>query len=109
MAKPAPKPAVKAAAKPTVKAAAKPTAKPDAKTAPTPAAKTVAKPAPKAAAKPAPKPVAKVEDRSSNHNVRDAIKKLRALKSRNRVMEFVKGEKRATVTKAIPTALNRLK
>ena len=91
--------------KSAVKVAAKPAPKPVVK----PAPKPVVKPAPKPVAKPAPKPVSKVVDHSSNHNVRDAIKKLRTLKSRDAVMAFIKGEKRVTVTKTIPNVLKRLK
>ena len=40
---------------------------------------------------------------------KDAIKKLRTLKSKDELLSFTKGEKRLTVTKVIPAAMNRLK
>jgi hypothetical protein len=36
------------------------------------------------------------------------VKKIRAIKSKEELMAFVKGEKRVTVTKIIPAALNKL-
>lgn len=50
----------------------------------------------------------KEEDHSSNYNVSDAVKKLRSLKSKEELLSFTKGEKRLTVTRIIPAALNRL-
>lgn len=49
------------------------------------------------------------KDHSSNYNAKEAIAKLRAIKNREELMEFIKGEKRVTVTRVIPAALNRLK
>jgi len=40
--------------------------------------------------------------------VHEAIAKLRTFKNREELMAFIKGEKRATVTKVIPAALNKL-
>lgn len=54
-------------------------------------------------------PVIKKEDHSSNYKVADAIKKLRALKSREALLSFIKNEKRVTITRVIPAAMNRLK
>jgi len=54
-------------------------------------------------------PIIKNEDHSSKYNVKDAIKKLRTLKSKDELLSFTKGEKRLTVTKVIPAAMNRLK
>jgi hypothetical protein len=48
-------------------------------------------------------------DKSSNYNVLDALKKLKTLKSEQKVLEFTKGEKRKTVAKAIAPALRKLK
>lgn len=47
-------------------------------------------------------------DHSSNYNVKDAVKKIRSLKNADQVSEFIKGEKRVTVTRTIKGALNRL-
>ena len=47
-------------------------------------------------------------DHSSNYKVSDAVKKLRTIKSREELLEFVKGETRVTITKLIPARLNRL-
>ena len=54
-------------------------------------------------------PVIKNEDHSSNYNAKDALLKLRSLKSRDEITAFTKGEKRITVTKAMPVAFNRLR
>jgi len=62
---------------------------------------------PKAPAKKAATPRVST-DHSSNYNVQDAIKKLRAIKSKDEFMSFIKGEKRLTVTRVIPAALNKL-
>ncbi|MEN8229967.1 MAG: hypothetical protein ABFS38_17535 [Bacteroidota bacterium] len=69
---------------------------------------SVKKPVP--VAKPQPKaPVVKKADHSSNYNVTNAIKKLRSLKTREELLSFIKGEKRVTITRVIPAAMNRLK
>jgi hypothetical protein len=47
-------------------------------------------------------------DHSSNYNVKDAVKKIRSLKNANQVSEFIKSEKRVTVTRTIKGVLNRL-
>ena len=52
-------------------------------------------------------PVVKSEDHSSNYNVKEAVIKLRSLKSKEDLLSFTKGEKRLTVTKATPAAMNR--
>lgn len=54
-------------------------------------------------------PIIKTADHSSNYNVANAIKKLRSLKTRDALLSFTKGEKRLTITKVIPAAMNRLK
>ena len=54
-------------------------------------------------------PIIKNEDHSSKYNVKDAIKKLRTLKSKDELLSFTKGEKRLTVTRIIPAAMSRLK
>ena len=73
----------------------------------------VSAPPPKPAPKPVPKPAAKTApgkvDHSTNYKIKEAIQRLRAIKNRDEFMVFVKGEKRITVTKVIPAALNRLK
>ena len=85
----------------------KPVPKPEAKIAASgaPVRKPVVKrsPAPKAS------PVAGKVDNSSKYNVKEAIAKLRAIKDKDELMAFIKGEKRVTVTKVIPAALNKLK
>ena len=48
-------------------------------------------------------------DNSSNYNVQEAIKKLKAIKSTEELLAFTNGEKRLTITKAIPVAMGRLK
>ena len=50
----------------------------------------------------------KNEDHSSSYNVSDAVKKLRAMKTKEELLSFTKGEKRLTVTRVIPAAMNRL-
>ena len=50
-----------------------------------------------------------VSDHSSNYNVSNAVKKLRSLKSVDKVLLFTKGDKRLTVTNAILATKNRLK
>ena len=65
----------------------------------------------KSVSKLVPKPKVAIKqtvDQSSNYNVQDAIAKLRALKTKEELLAFVKGEKRVTVTRVIPAALNRL-
>jgi hypothetical protein len=72
----------------------------------------------KSGKKPLEKPVTKTvastpvksefSDHSSNYNVRDAVAKLRTLQDADHVKVFTKGEKRITVTKAIPPVLARL-
>ena len=62
---------------------------------PVPAEKPVRKPAPAGA------------DRSSKYNVREAIKKLRSLKSADQIRAFTRGEKRTTVKRAIAPALRK--
>jgi len=47
-------------------------------------------------------------ERSANYNVRDAIGKLRSLKNTEDVNIFIKGEKRVTITKAVPAVLRKL-
>jgi len=47
-------------------------------------------------------------DRSTNYKVQEAGMKLKAFNNRDELMSFVRGEKRVTVTKLIPAALNRL-
>ena len=47
-------------------------------------------------------------DHSSNYNVREAVKKLRSLKSKEEVQAFIKGEKRVSITRAIQPVLNRV-
>ena len=70
--------------------------------------KVAKKPAPVAAVAPkAPQP--KNEDHSSNYNVKESVAKLRSFKTREEILAFTKGEKRITVTRVIPAALNRLK
>jgi hypothetical protein len=54
-------------------------------------------------------PSIKNKDHSSNYNVKESIAKLRSLKSREEILAFTKGEKRVSVTKVIPAALNRMK
>ena len=49
-----------------------------------------------------------VVEYSSDYNVADAVKKLRTLKTKDELLQFIKGEKRITVTKVVPAALNRL-
>ncbi len=66
------------------------------------------KPVPAASA-PRKVPEIKKEDDSSKYNATEAIKKLRALKSREELLSFTKNEKRVTVAKVIPAAMKRLK
>ncbi len=99
--------------------AASPAPKPVAKTVrtPRPATKRIpvrktvsaAKPAPKRAPATKAKPAAGSGDHSSNYKVNEAIAKLRTIKKRDELMAFIKGEKRVTVTKVIPAAMNRLR
>ena len=70
-------------------------------------ARTPAKKARTPARKPAASAAAPA-DHSSNYNVQDAVKKLRTIKTREKLLEFAKGETRVTVTKVIPARLNRL-
>ena len=56
-----------------------------------------------------PEVVKPVTDHSSNYNVRNAIVKLRSLKTEEEILAFTKGEKRVTITRAVPAAVNRLK
>ena len=51
----------------------------------------------------------KKADHSSNYNAPLAVKKLRTLKTKEKLLAFTKGEKRLTVTKVIPAAMKRLK
>ena len=51
----------------------------------------------------------KLADHSSNYNVTDAVKKLRSLKSPDELLAFTKGEKRLSIKRVIPAAINRLK
>jgi hypothetical protein len=53
-------------------------------------------------------PEIKNVDHSSNYNVLEAIKKLKAIKSTEELLAFTNGEKRQTITKAIPAAKARL-
>jgi hypothetical protein len=53
-------------------------------------------------------PVIKHVDHSSNYNVTEAIKKLKSIKSTEELLAFTHGEKRITITKAIPAAKQRL-
>ncbi|RLD93123.1 MAG: hypothetical protein DRJ29_09745, partial [Bacteroidetes bacterium] len=82
---------------------------------PKPVVKTVRKPRPATkripASKPTPKPrpSAGQADHSSNYKVFEAIAKVRAIKNRDELLVFIKGEKRVTITKVIPAALNKLK
>ncbi len=52
-------------------------------------------------------PAEVVADHSSDYKVTDAVKKIRKLKTRDELLQFIKGEKRITVTKVVPAALNR--
>ena len=47
-------------------------------------------------------------DHSSNYNVRNAVARLRSLRSPEELDVFTKGEKRLTVTRAIPAVLKRM-
>ncbi len=86
---------------------------------PKPIVKTVRKPRPATkripAPKPKPKPTPKSKaatgavNHSSNYKVFEAIAKIRAIKNRDELLAFIKGEKRVTITKVIPAALNKLK
>lgn len=87
--------------------AVKPVPKPEAKPATTSA--SVRKPVVKRSPAPKASPAAGKADHSSNYNVKEAIAKLRAIKDKDELMAFIKGEKRVTVTKVIPAAMNRLK
>ena len=49
-------------------------------------------------------PVIKNVDHSSNYNVKDAVKKVRFIKSTEELLAFTRGEKRLTITKLIPAA-----
>lgn len=49
------------------------------------------------------------EDHSSNYNVTEAVKKIRLIKSKEKLLSFTKGEKRVTITQIIPPILSRLK
>ncbi len=96
---PAPLPAAAIESKPVVKTVRKPR----------PATKRI--PAPKPKPKPTPKSKAATGavDHSSNYKVFEAIAKIRAIKNRDELLAFIKGEKRVTITKVIPAALNKLK
>jgi len=48
-----------------------------------------------------------VVEHSSDYSVTEAVKKLRTLKTKYELLQFIKGEKRITVTKVVPAALNR--
>ena len=50
----------------------------------------------------------KAIDHSSNYNVRLAVQKLRSLKTPSEIQAFTEGEKRITVTKAVPAAVSRV-
>lgn len=52
-------------------------------------------------------PAGTTTDHSSNYNARDAVRKLRTLKSAEQVQEFTKGEQRLTVTQVIPGVMKR--
>ena len=54
-------------------------------------------------------PAVKKVDHSKDYNAPEAVRKLRMLKSKEALLAFTKGEKRVTVTRIIPAALNRLK
>ena len=73
------------------------------------APKTSAKSVKKTTSVASPSATAKFNDSSAHHNVRIAIRKLRALKSLNEINAFVKGEKRVTITRIIPGVINRIK
>lgn len=68
------------------------------KTSPKASPKAPPKAPPKAAAK---NPVIKNVDHSSNYNVQEAVKKLKAIKSTEELLAFTNGEKRLTITRAI--------
>ncbi|TFH23416.1 MAG: hypothetical protein E4H10_12180 [Bacteroidia bacterium] len=53
-------------------------------------------------------PEIKNVDHSSNYNVLEANKKLKAIKSTEELLAFTNGEKRQTITKTIPAAKARL-
>lgn len=56
-----------------------------------------------------PTPVSEIlSDHSVNYNVRDALSKLRALQNQDQVRVFTEGDKRLTITKAIPPIIARL-
>ena len=76
---------------------------------PRPATKRIPAPKPKPKATPKPRPAAGAVDHSSNYKVFEAIAKIRAIKNRDELLAFIKGEKRLTITKVIPAALNKLK
>jgi hypothetical protein len=85
------------------------TTKPATKRVPVRKSKPAAKPAAKRTPAPKPLPVAGAVDHSSNYKVFEAIAKIRTIKDRDELMAFIKGEKRLTITKVIPAALNKLK
>jgi len=47
-------------------------------------------------------------DHSVNYNVRLAVQKLRSLQTPSEIQAFTEGEKRITITKAIPAAMSRV-
>ncbi|PID91419.1 MAG: hypothetical protein CSA96_08515 [Bacteroidetes bacterium] len=61
-----------------------------------------------AAALPAVEPLVLPSDSSSDYNVKEALRRMRAIEEKEALLAFVKGEKRVTVTRAIPAAMNRL-
>jgi hypothetical protein len=54
------------------------------------------------------KTAAVITDNSSNYNVRDALARLKSLKSQDEVKAFTQGEERLTITKAVTVALRRV-
>lgn len=55
---------------------------------------------------PVSKPAANI-DHSSNYNVKDAVAKIRLLKTKEEVLSFTMGEKRVTVTRVLTAAVNK--
>jgi len=53
-------------------------------------------------------PEIKNVDHSSNYNVTEAVKKLKSIKSTEELLAFTHGEKRLTISKAIPAAKARM-
>ena len=62
---------------------------------------------PPRASKPVPKRTTPARDHSSNYNVREALKRLRSLKSAEQIRAFTRGEKRVTVRRAIAAVLKK--